>query len=212
MFTRSSSIAHGLFVMVAIASFVKAGDPRQRIQIGPEESVMTTDTTGDALHDVDVDFPHPKLEFDFEKGLSCEGATDLKKRGAGKKCNAKMKKTIRIGMTAYEVTTDVASDMEKMFHDLIPEKDGFLPTEEDMMALTDMDEMTVDEMEDGASKTVKFGGFFKLNWDCTVTFKKEGPLKLSKTVDCAAKAIEGMGKGPEDFEEDSDEKEFKLSD
>jgi hypothetical protein len=190
-FPRSSSIALGISMMMAIASFAYASNPHLRIQVGPEDNVMATDITDDASYD--ANFPHPEMELGFEKNLSCKGGTHLISVGAEKKCDAQMKKTVRIGMSADEVTDSVASDMEMMFHDLMPVKDGFLPMEEDMIALTDMDEMGIDEMEDGASNTVKFGGFFKLMWDCSVTFKKEGPLKFSKTVNCGAKALEGMG-------------------
>ena len=72
----------------------------------------------------------------------------------------------------------------------------------------EMDGMTVQDMQDGASKTVKFGGFFKASWDCSVTWKREG-LKLSKTVECGAHAMQGMGPGPSEPGDSEDvENEF----
>ncbi|KAL3908632.1 MAG: hypothetical protein SGILL_008412, partial [Bacillariaceae sp.] len=60
---------------------------------------------------------------------------------------------------------------------------------------------------DGASKTMKIGGFFKANWDCTVTWKKEATLKVSKTVECSAKAVQGMGPGPDEPKEEYESEE-----
>jgi hypothetical protein len=65
-----------------------------------------------------------------------------------------------------------------------------------MMAIESAMTVGVEELEDASSKTMKIGGFFKANWECTVIWKKEGTLKISKTVDCEAKAIQGMGPEP----------------
>jgi hypothetical protein len=193
-------------MMVAVTSFADAKHPDLRTRVEAEESEMTID--GIDNYSRDVEFPYPKVKFGFEKGLSCNGEIDLKGGGAGKQCDATMKKTVIIGMPVEKITDGIASDMEKIFHDLVPEKDGFLPVEGDMITLAKMDEIEIDGMGDGASKTVKFGGFFKLNWNCTVTMKKEGPLKLIKTIECGAKALEGKGGGPNDFDEDVEEYKF----
>ncbi|KAG7354649.1 hypothetical protein IV203_004005 [Nitzschia inconspicua] len=166
-----TSIAGVLALIVAISTFVTASEPKVRVRvIEQEEQRVEVDSR--------VNF-QPKLEFGFDKSVSCKGGNDIKKGGAGKKCEGKMKKSVSIGVSTDELVAGMSSDMKDMFQDLMPSKDGFLPVEDDMMALMDMDSLDIDEIEDGYAKTIKIGGFFKLDWDCTVTFKKDGPLKLS---------------------------------
>jgi hypothetical protein len=186
MISSHSSITALIFsvMMVTLASFAASSEPHLRVQVVEEG--------GEVPQPEDVGF-HPKMEFGFEKGVSCKGGNDVKKGGVGKKCEGKLKKSVSIGVNADETASIMASAMGDMYHDLMPSKDGFLPLDDDMMALIDMDTMDMEGMETGGSKTVKIGGFFKLDWDCTVTYKKDGPLKFSKTVDCGAKALQGSG-------------------
>ena len=144
----------------------------------------------------------------YDKSFQCRGATDPSKGGAGKKCEANMKKKVALGLGPIDMATGMASDMGDLFQELMPAQDAFLPMEGDMEKMMAIDE-DMDDLEDGASKTMKIGGFFKANWDCTVTWKKEATLKVSKTVECGAKAVQGMGPPPsEPMEESESEEEF----
>merc|ERR1711865_348880 len=46
---------------------------------------------------------------------------------------------------------------------------------------------------EGCEKTVEFGGYVKILWGCTITFKKKGK-KFTKNVACGGKSFEGVGK------------------
>ncbi len=197
MMFRSAALS----VAVILPMLVKAAaatEPHLRINFvdgdDDAQSPELVQVQGDV---VAVDL-HPKAEFSFEKGFHCKGAADPMKGGAGKRCEATMKRSVSLGLGPVELASDIASNMEDMYQDLMPDQEGFFPLEEDLMELTAMDDydVNIDEMDDDIFKTVKFGGFLKVEWDCTVTLKKEGALKISKMVECGAKAVQGTQSDP----------------
>ena len=197
-----SRLIPSLAVVLALSTSASASEPRLRVNGVEEEAAQGLDVL-----DVDDEATamkfHPKMEFSFDKSFQCRGATDPSKGGAGKKCEANMKKKVAVGLGPVEMASDMASDMGDLFQELMPSQEAFFPMEDDMekMMAIDSDMATdLDELEDGASKTMKIGGFFKANWDCTVTWKKEGTLKVSKSVECGAKAVQGMGPAPDEPE------------
>lgn len=212
MFFRSqpSFVALVLYGVVAFSTLVAASEPHLRAEtlIVAEDEQQHQQRQQqlppfiDSYDENKVDFA-PKMELGFDKSLSCKGGNDPHKGGAGKKCSAKLKKAVSIGLIADELMDGMAADLQDMFLDLMPKgKDYYMDDDDFMSALLDMDNMkhteTIDEMEDGSSKTVKMKGFFKLDWDCTITWKKGSGLELSKTVECGAKSLQGVGRPEKD--------------
>mmetsp|Transcript_6674 Transcript_6674/g.10423 ORF Transcript_6674/g.10423 Transcript_6674/m.10423 type:complete len:210 (-) Transcript_6674:508-1137(-) len=192
--SRKNSVAiYGLLMMLSSGvPFVAGTEPHLRTHQEPEHEPEPA-----TPQDVDIS---PKFEFTMEKGVKCKGSTDPKKEGGGKKCEAGMKKKISVGLGAEEIASDAASEMEGLYKMLMPDQDSLLPMDETMLELMEMDDIDVEEMEKGASKTVEFGGFLKAFWGCNVTYSKDSLFKVSETIQCGAKAMQGMGKVPQDEE------------
>lgn len=134
------------------------------------------------------------------KGFRCKGGFDGGKKGSYKECEGGVKKTMGIGIPAGELADDIAIEVEDMHKSMIPDHKSLLPTDETMIELIGLDDMdgtmTNDEdcsSEEGCTKTVEFGGYFKLFWGCNVTFTKKGK-KISKDIACGGKSFQGMGK------------------
>lgn len=72
-----------------------------------------------------------------------------------------------------------------------------LPPEDAMKAMMNFDDMeAIDNVPDGFSQIVKFGGSAKVEWGCKVVFaKKDG--KFSKQSECGGKGSKVMGQAPE---------------
>jgi hypothetical protein len=98
--------------------------------------------------------------------------------------------------------------MTELFQRMMPDEKSLLPSDETMVELMNLEEeelllLLTDEGKgevyyDPSStmtRTVSFGGSFKLFWGCNVTFTKEG-RKMSKHIECGAKSLEGVGKKP----------------
>ena len=149
-----------------------------------------------------------KAEIDVEKGLKCKEKVDpIKKKGVGnKECEGGMKKTISIGIRTNELVEDIATEMNELFQSMMPDEKSLLPSDETMVELMNLEDEELllltdegkGEVYDPSStmtRTVSFGGSFKLFWGCNVTFTKEG-RKMSKKIECGAKSLEGVGKKP----------------
>jgi hypothetical protein len=139
----------------------------------------------------------PKMDFSIEKGIRCNGGNDPSTPGAaGKKCEGGLKKKFSISANTENIVSDTSKEMNGMFHSMMSDDDRFIPVEDTMMELIEMDDIDFDHdsMEVASSRTVGYGGFFKAVWECNVTYSKDGFLKLSKTVQCGAKTMEAMGK------------------
>ena len=156
-----------------------------------------------------VDEGFIKAEIDVEKGLKCKEKVDPIKKGVGKECEGGMKKTMSIGIRTNELVEDIATEMNELFQSMMPDEKSLLPSDETMIELMNLEEEELlllltdegkGEVYDPSStmtRTVSFGGSFKLFWGCNVTFTKEG-RKMSKNIECGAKSLEGVGKKPGD--------------
>ncbi|OEU11590.1 hypothetical protein FRACYDRAFT_244707 [Fragilariopsis cylindrus CCMP1102] len=112
-----------------------------------------------------------------------------------------------IGLRTNELVEDIATEMNGLFQRMMPDEKSLLPSDETMIELMNLEEeellLLTDEGKgevyyDPSStmtRTVSFGGSFKLFWGCNVTFTKEGK-KMSKNIECGAKSLEGVGKKP----------------
>ena len=164
-----------------------------------------------------------KAEIDVEKGLKCKEKVDPIKKGVGKECEGGMKKTMSIGIRTNELVEDIATEMNELFQSMMPDEKSLLPSDETMVELMNLEEEELllltdegkGEVYDPSStmtRTVSFGGSFKLFWGCNVTFTKEG-RKMSKNIECGAKSLEGVGKKPGDkilYIEEEEVEENKL--
>jgi hypothetical protein len=190
------------FLVTVVAVVINASElPRLR-GAKPKDGSDTTDFVEGFI----------KAEIDVEKGLKCKEKIDsIKKKGVGKECEGGMKKTMSIGIRTNELVEDIATEMKELFQSMIPdEKNSLLPSDETMVELMNLEEEELlllltdegkGEVYDPSSttmtRTVSFGGYFKLFWGCNVTFTKEG-RKMSKNIECGAKSLEGVGKKPGD--------------
>ena len=103
----------------------------------------------------------------------------------------------------------IATEMKELFQRMMPDEKSLLPSDETMVELMNLEEEELllvltdegkGEVYDPSStmtRTVSFGGYFKLFWGCNITFTKEG-MKMSKNIECGAKSLEGVGKKPGD--------------
>ena len=131
-----------------------------------------------------------------EKGLKCIGGFSPGK-GGGKKCEGGTKQEFSMGRKAEDIANDIAEELFKQSQDVVSDPNAWLPNEDAMLALMEMDEVP-DEME--FSKKVEFGGSFSLEWGCTVTYEmKKG--KVAKKSACGFKAAQAAGQKPKDEDE-----------
>jgi len=133
--------------------------------------------------------------YSVEKGVKCEGG--FKAEGAGKKCEGGMKS--EFGMKkADEIVNEIATVLSEQLQDFMPSKEGLIPMDGEMEAMKMFDDIeTLEDVEDGFSKTVEFGGFVKASWGCKITYEKKGG-KFSKKSECGFSGMDGMGpKKPE---------------
>ena len=96
--------------------------------------------------------------------------------------------------------------MKELFQSMMPDEKSLLPSDgtmvelmnledEELLLLTDEGKGEVYDPSSTMTRTVSFGGSFKLFWGCNVTFTKEG-RNMSKHIECGAKSLEGVGKKP----------------
>merc|ERR1711862_389336 len=136
--------------------------------------------------------------FRLEKGIRCEGGA--KDGKSGKKCEGGRK----FGACAMTKPNDLVESVADGLHEhmqegYLPRMKGFMPTEEEMEQMMEM-EHDFSSVEKGRKKVVKFGGFIKVFWGCKATFgKKQG--KVSKRVGCGFKSFQGAGKSDDDKNE-----------
>jgi hypothetical protein len=105
---------------------------------------------------------------------------------------------------AEDIANEMATVVFEQVQSVMPEKRNLLPSEDAMEAMMVFDDPEMlEDMEDGFSKTIEFGGFVKAGWGCKVTYeKKDG--KFSKQADCGFSGA--GGEGPKPKLDDTDEK------
>jgi len=195
-------------IVVAVASMFVI-NVVQGAEIRPPSGLRFQETAGARGEDVSEESTDGDIggfvqaEMSLEKGIKCKGKAERKK-GVGKECEGGVKKKMSVGIGAQDLAEDIANEVEDMQKNMMPDQKSLIPTDDIMMELLGLDNDIMmmdgeDCTEDGCSKTVEFGGYFKLFWGCNVTFSKKG-LKMSKDVVCGGKSFEGMGKKPEDDE------------
>ena len=185
------------FLVTVVAVVINASELRLR---GAKPRNDGSDTT-----DVAEGF----MKAEIEKGLKCKEKVDPIKKGVGnKECEGGMKKTTSIGIRTNELVEDIATEMNELFQSMMPDEKSLLPSDETMVELMNLEDEELllltdegkGEVYDPSStmtRTVSFGGYFKLFWGCNITFTKEG-RKMSKNIECGAKSLEGVGKKPSD--------------
>lgn len=182
-----------LFASLVLASLVV-------VTLASHRRVKTTKgkkrRAGSLVDANNVEWPMPKkATMKVEKGMSCTVEFDRKEMGAGKKFAGGIKKTMSIEFTPEEMAQEIANGMEAMYADMAPDQTSFYPLDETVEEMLAIDEIDLDDMEEGFSKKVEFRGVVKAFWGCNVTWSKEGG-KLSKTVECGAKGMESIGTKP----------------
>jgi hypothetical protein len=198
-----------IFLVTVVASMVVVNASEPRLRAPEAKSHVGNGNTNSVDGFI-------KAEIDVEKGMKCKGKVDPIKKGADKVCEGGMKKTMSIGIGTNEVVEDIATEMNEMYQSMMPNEKSLLPSDETMMELMNLEDEELlllsltsedgegdDDPSSTMTKTVSFGGYFKVFWGCNVTFTKEG-MKMSKNIDCGAKSFEGMGKKPDDDDNDND--------
>lgn len=139
-----------------------------------------------------------KGKFSVEKGMKCEGGFNM--RGKGKKCEGGMKSEFHIGHdSAKDIAEEVSSALFEQVHNMFPEKHNLLPSDDAMEAMMAFDNPElIQDVEEGMSKTIEFGGFVKAGWGCKVTYEKIGG-KFSKKAECGFSGFAGEGLKPDLF-------------
>jgi len=153
----------------------------------------------------------------MEQGMKCKAGASKAKMGAGRECEGGFKQKVSLGMDAQELAEDISTKIQDMHSGMVPDSKRLLPPDDVMAELMGWDDIDMDDEEeglfafdeadcsedgDGCEKTVEFGGYVKIMWGCSITFKKKGK-KLIKNVACGGKSFEGVGKknlGNDDYE------------
>mmetsp|Transcript_19498 Transcript_19498/g.54377 ORF Transcript_19498/g.54377 Transcript_19498/m.54377 type:complete len:214 (+) Transcript_19498:289-930(+) len=189
-----------LSVWIAVASILSFFGRGQGAEIRVPSGLRIQDPTADdapdelASHEsIDGGHSPKKVETTLEKGFRCKEVFDPEKKGDCKECEGGVKKTVGIGVRAQEVAEDIAIEVEDMHTSMLPDHKSLLPSDDTMMELIALDDIDAIFTSDEGTKTVTFGGYFKLFWGCNVTFTKKGK-KMSKDIACGGKSFQGMGK------------------
>mmetsp|Transcript_18850 Transcript_18850/g.41005 ORF Transcript_18850/g.41005 Transcript_18850/m.41005 type:complete len:220 (-) Transcript_18850:147-806(-) len=193
-------------IFVVVASILSFSDNVKGAEIQvpsglriKETSVTDAHEKGASEESTDDDDDTKDFSMTIGKGVKCKGRFNPRKKGVGKICEGGVKKMTHVAIGAQELAEDIASEVEDMQKNMIPDQKSLLPSDDIMMELIGLDDMEdimtdgEDSLEDDFKKTVEFGGYFKLFWGCNVTFSKKGK-KMSKDVVCGGKSVEGMGK------------------
>ena len=136
----------------------------------------------------DVEGWDVKAKFSMEKQISCEGGCS-KKKGEGKTCKGHMKKAFTAGFVMTDMAEDMATELSNEFSNMLPtQKEDFVPS--DLGDVTGFDDLNVEDVEEGFSKSMEYVGSVKADWKCTVTYtKKLG--KMGKTIECGFASTDG---------------------
>jgi len=145
-----------------------------------------------------------KWEKTEERGVQCKARASKPKMKAGRECEGCVKQSMHASIDSKELAKGISAEIQDMHSNMVPDQTSLLIPEETMTELMSYDDALSsgldifgreDCSEEGKPcvKKLKFGGYFKLFWDCNVTFSKEG-MKISKDVTCDGKSYEGIGK------------------
>jgi len=131
--------------------------------------------------------------FRLEKGIKCSGGG---KRGKfGKKCEGGQRFRACPKTKPHDLVGSVSDGLHAhMQEGYLPRMKGFMPTEEEMDQIMEMeDEDESSSIERRGKKVVQFGGFVKVYWGCKASFGKTKG-KVWKRVGCGLKSFQGVGK------------------
>jgi len=141
-----------------------------------------------------------------EKGVRCKAASSNSTLNSCAECEGGLKKEFDSTAHPHGIAANmVESAHEHLQANFIPEVSELMPPSD---VMGDMLGLVKDDLEEGESKTVEFGGKITVEWGCNMTFSMEDG-KRSRISQCGFKRESNMGKKKELEPEDDIDVELK---